>query len=357
MNWINVYGLICVAIIMIPNIIFAMKCKDGFDNMWENKWVEILEQIGRFGCFGFMVFIIPGISFGFSSNEAFVLYLIVNGILVFFYCLIWAICFKKNSIFRALALSIIPSVLFLSSGILSNYVPLIIMATIFAPCHILISYKNAAMELGSHKGMDQYLHRIFTEETKYVDFSHPLMQKKADELFSKDMTNVEKAKKAYYFVRDDIPHSFDIGATVVSISASDVLKNGTGICHVKSNLLAALLRSQGIPAGFCFQYLTLDDNDDSRGYVTHGYNAVYLDGHWVKLDARGNKENVHAEFSLEEPILAFPVREEFHECYVPGIFARPNMSSMKYLEKLEKLDIDKYADFNMVQQQPDVLDE
>lgn len=32
MNWFNVYGLIFVAVIMIPNIIFAVKCKDGFDN-------------------------------------------------------------------------------------------------------------------------------------------------------------------------------------------------------------------------------------------------------------------------------------------------------------------------------------
>lgn len=30
MKWINVFGLIFVAVIMIPNIIFAIKCKGGF---------------------------------------------------------------------------------------------------------------------------------------------------------------------------------------------------------------------------------------------------------------------------------------------------------------------------------------
>ena len=30
MKWINVFGLIFVAVIMIPNIIFAIKCKSGF---------------------------------------------------------------------------------------------------------------------------------------------------------------------------------------------------------------------------------------------------------------------------------------------------------------------------------------
>lgn len=203
--------------------------------------------------------------------------------------------------------------------------------------------------------MDKYLFKIFTEDTRYVNYFHPAIQKKIWELFEAGMTEVEKARKAYYFVRDQIGHSFDIGAKVVSITASDVLQNGTGICHAKANLLAALLRSQGIPTGFCFQYLILDDKDTSRGYVTHGYNAVYLNNHWVKLDARGNKENVHADFSLGEPVLAFPIREELNECSVAGIFAKPNKTSMRYLEGLEELDSYKYAGCNKVEQKPDIL--
>ena len=146
MNWINFYGLAFMLVIMIPNIIFASINKDGFQNLWKNKYVEVLEQIGRMGCFGFMTFIIPKCGFGFSSDESFSLYLIVNVVLLSAYCLIWIICFKRNSIFRALALSIIPSVIFLASGILSRYIPLIVAAVIFAPCHIAISYKNVELE-------------------------------------------------------------------------------------------------------------------------------------------------------------------------------------------------------------------
>lgn len=146
MNWINIYGLVFMAVIMIPNIIFAINNKDGFQNLWSNKLVETLEQIGRFSCFGLMVLIIPGCGFGFSSDTAFALYLILAVVLAALYCMIWAICFKKNSIFRALALSIIPSLLFLVSGVLSYYWPLIVASIIFAPCHITISYKNAVME-------------------------------------------------------------------------------------------------------------------------------------------------------------------------------------------------------------------
>ena len=143
MGQINIFGLVFMVIIMIPNVIFALKCKDGFENRWENKAVEVLEQIGRYGCFAFMVINIPKTWFGWASDEAFALYLIVDAVLVTAYCVIWAVCFKKNSVFRAFSLSIIPSVIFLFSGIMSRSVLLMISAVIFAPCHILISYKNA----------------------------------------------------------------------------------------------------------------------------------------------------------------------------------------------------------------------
>ena len=128
---------------MIPNVIFALKCKDGFENRWENKAVEVLEQIGRYGCFAFMVINIPKTWFGWASDEAFALYLIVDAVLIIAYCVIWVVCFKKNSVFRALSLSMIPSAIFLFSGIMSRSVLLMISAVVFAPCHILISYKNA----------------------------------------------------------------------------------------------------------------------------------------------------------------------------------------------------------------------
>ena len=109
--------------------------------------MEEIEQIGRFGCFGFMIFWIPGTYFGFWSDEGFALYLIVDTILVVLYCLIWIICFRKNSIFRALALSILPAILFLFSGIMSRSILLLIAAVLFAPSHVLLSYKNAVSEM------------------------------------------------------------------------------------------------------------------------------------------------------------------------------------------------------------------
>lgn len=143
MNALNIFGLIMIAVIMIPNIIFAIRYREGFENKWNNKIVAVAEQIGRFGRFAFMIVNIPGTWFGWWSDETFAIYLIVDTILVILYCTIWIICFKNNSIFRALALSIIPSVLFLFSGIMSRSILLIVASILFAPSHILLSYKNA----------------------------------------------------------------------------------------------------------------------------------------------------------------------------------------------------------------------
>lgn len=143
MKVINIYGLLFIAIIMIPNVVFAIKCRDGFSNRKINKYLEVAEQIGRFGCFGFMIFNIPGTCFGWRSDEAFTVYLIANGLLTAAYCLIWIICFNKNSLFKSLALSVIPSVIFLLDGIMTRSVLLILSAVLFAPSHIMISYKNA----------------------------------------------------------------------------------------------------------------------------------------------------------------------------------------------------------------------
>ena len=96
MKWLNPFGLILIIVIMIPNIVFAIKCKDGFVNKWNNKYVEGIEQVGRFGCFGFMIINIQKTYFGWWSDEAFAIYLIVDVILGALYCMIWIICFKKT---------------------------------------------------------------------------------------------------------------------------------------------------------------------------------------------------------------------------------------------------------------------
>lgn len=177
---------------------------------------------------------------------------------------------------------------------------------------------------------------IFITEDVYIDFSSPLIKTKADELFSQAKTDLEKAQIAYEYVRDEVPHSFDIGANVITARASDVLGYMTGICHAKANLLAALLRSVNIPTGFCFQHITLS-NDESLGYCVHCFNAIFIDNHWIKVDARGNTKGKNAQFSIRAPILAFSNRKEYDEYFWKGIYARPHIAAMNMLEQAKSL--------------------
>lgn len=128
---------------MIPNIIFAIRNKDGFENKYKCKAVEVMEQIGRYACFVLMIFNIPYTYFNFWFDYALTAYLTVNGGLCLLYLIFWAICWNKNGKQKALALSIIPSVIFLFSGVVLVNIPLITFSVLFGINHILLSYKNA----------------------------------------------------------------------------------------------------------------------------------------------------------------------------------------------------------------------
>jgi transglutaminase-like putative cysteine protease len=134
---------------------------------------------------------------------------------------------------------------------------------------------------------------------------------------------VETAHRTFRFVRDEVAHSWDVQGRIVTRTASDALRERQGICYPKSHLVAALLRRAGIPTAICYQRLTLLD-DDSAGYAVHALNAVFLDGRWHRIDARGNKPGVTADFSLEGERLAFPIRAHYDEIDYPTLHATPH---------------------------------
>lgn len=181
-------------------------------------------------------------------------------------------------------------------------------------------------------------------ELDEVNYSHPKIQETAKTIFTKTQTDIEKAKSTFEFVRDEVFHSWDIQDEAVTCKASDVLMLKKGICYAKSHLLAALLRSQGIPTGFCYQRLMLFDTPE-KGFCIHALNAVYLQsvGKWVRVDARGNKEGVNAQFSINEEKLAFTVHEAFGEIDYPIIFSHPHPKIVAVLnEHSNVLDMYKY---------------
>ena len=64
------------------------------------------------------------------------------------------------------------------------------------------------------------------------------------------------------------------------------------------------MRAQGIPAGLCYQRLSLDETGSP--FSLHGLNAVYLPQFgWYRIDSRGNKAGVDAQFCPPAEKLAF----------------------------------------------------
>ena len=173
----------------------------------------------------------------------------------------------------------------------------------------------------------------YLEKTKYVDYDDPDVRGLAGNLKEEAPDELSLIRNTYYYVRDKIRHSWDAQDPRVTVSAGDCLREGVGICWAKANLLAALLRANGIPAGFSYQRLTLGDTPDT-GYCIHALNTVYVRSlrKWIRLDARGNKENIQAEFSTEEEKLAFEIKSEGEIDYHDN-HARPDRGLMKVLEE------------------------
>ena len=156
-----------------------------------------------------------------------------------------------------------------------------------------------------------------------VDWREPSVLRKARELAEPMPDEVGKARRLFEWVRDEIPHTADIGSDVVTCSASEVLREGMGHCHPKSHLLAALLRAVQIPAGFCYQVLRRDP--PLEGTVAHGFNGLYLAsvGKWIRVDARGNTGPINAQFGIDREQLAFSVDTSAGEFIYETIFASP----------------------------------
>src|SRR5699024_4752910 len=98
--------------------------------------------------------------------------------------------------------------------------------------------------------------RFGDRNSKYNDFDDPEVLATARRLASSG-SEQDTARRCFEFVRDEIRHSADDKLNPVTCKASDVLRHKTGYCYAKSHLLAALLRANGIPAGLCYQRLSV----------------------------------------------------------------------------------------------------
>lgn len=150
--------------------------------------------------------------------------------------------------------------------------------------------------------MEKYL-----RSTEIVDWTHPAVSRSAGSIAAQSNDKMEITKRCFEWVRDRIKHSHDYQLSPVTCSASEVIAAGTGYCFAKSHLLVALLRANGIPARFCYQRLSRDDNGPP--FVLHGLVAAHIPRYgWDRIDPRGNRADIDAQFTPPIERLAFHVR-------------------------------------------------
>ena len=145
----------------------------------------------------------------------------------------------------------------------------------------------------------------YLKASPVIQSDHPAISGQAQAIIGTLIDESQKARVLFEWVRDEISHSYDAKRREISCSSLEVLENGTGLCYAKAHLLAALMRSAGIPCGFCYQTF------DERGSL-HGLNGIFLTelNKWIHLDPRGNSHGADqsALFDLENDVqrLAFP---------------------------------------------------
>lgn len=170
-----------------------------------------------------------------------------------------------------------------------------------------------------------------------VDFNDPSIEEATEHLTSGLRDNFAKSQAIYEFVRDQIFSSFEIDATSVTVCASEVLEKGHGLCYGQSHLVAALMRSAGIPAGFCYQVIY--DQEDERHYV-HALNAVYLEelDRWVRFDTsiKPDDSSIRPDFYEDPPVRA--IDSNLGESEDMTVYINPNKRIVKLLHKHDNLD-------------------
>jgi hypothetical protein len=162
----------------------------------------------------------------------------------------------------------------------------------------------------------------YLAESDIINFSNFEIVALCKKLTKNCHSDVDIVKVCFEYVRDEVRHVADykdkVDNELTTYIASDVLKYKMGWCFSKSHLLAALLRYNKIPTGFCYQRMNCSALH-KKTYCLHGFNAVYLkEFGWYRIDPRGNKTFtckgdegldtiiIDAQFTPPVEMLAYP---------------------------------------------------
>ena len=135
-GWINAVNAVFVIILIAVSVIGQRK--SGVSAMESrHKLLNILEQVGRYASMVLMILpLLPGWEFGFASEVAMVVWLVLPVVLLVGYALLWTKAKKGGWVLYGLAL--LPALLLFCCGLLLRHWALVGAAVVFGVSHTLI---------------------------------------------------------------------------------------------------------------------------------------------------------------------------------------------------------------------------
>ncbi|MDG2050198.1 MAG: transglutaminase family protein [Myxococcota bacterium] len=164
----------------------------------------------------------------------------------------------------------------------------------------------------------------YLEDTIVIDWQTPAVLDRTRDLVAgvgADEDELKRVDVFFRFVRDEVGDALGSEIDAVACSASQALKLGAALVYSRCHLLAALLRSCGVPAGFGYQRLAQEAAEGTR---LHGFVGVWLARRsiWVDLDPCGVKPGVDSSPPQVDEGLMDPAAGGAELTY-PTLWARP----------------------------------
>ena len=141
-SWINGWGAMIVIIMLVPNIIFGIK-NPYLENKCENVIMNTIEQVGRYTSMILMIVPVLVEKFDFKSVFEMIFYIVVTSALLLLYLLVWFFYLKSQSTNTSILLALLPTMIFVISGILLRHWLLMIAGILFGIGHIFVTLQNS----------------------------------------------------------------------------------------------------------------------------------------------------------------------------------------------------------------------
>lgn len=136
-GWFSVFHLLMIAALLIPNGIYMLQNKQA-KNKCASRCMNVLEQIGRYGCMLLMILSVEG---G-TSDDLLAIYEVGSLMCLLLYVMMRASRCTCRKSWICMALAIVMALLFLLCGITLHAWMLTAVAVIFALSHPYVTWCN-----------------------------------------------------------------------------------------------------------------------------------------------------------------------------------------------------------------------